>query len=173
MSWTKLTDNLYRWTDTCNVYALVHEGRALLIDCGAGEVTDHLAEIGVEGVDWVLYTHHHREQCQGHARLTKIGAKAAVPAGEAQLFRDPASLWDDLEAQTVYGTPHVRPPRQALRPDRELHDLETFLWGPYEIGLYATPGNTKGAMTYRVRVGGQWHLFSGDLVLEGGKLHTF
>jgi glyoxylase-like metal-dependent hydrolase (beta-lactamase superfamily II) len=173
MSWTKLTDNLYRWTDTCNVYALVHEGRTLLIDCGAGEVTDHLAEIGVEGVDWVLYTHHHREQCQGHARLTKIGAKAAVPAGEAQLFRDPASLWDDLEAHTVYGTPHVRPPRQALRPDRELHDLETFLWGPYEIGLYATPGNTKGAMTYRVRVGGQWHLFSGDLVLEGGKLHTF
>lgn len=173
MPWTKLGENVFRWTDTCNVYALVHEGRALLFDCGTGECLDHLAEIGAQSVDWVLYTHHHREQCQGHPRLTKAGAKSAVPAGEAPLFRDPAGLWDDIEVTTVYGTPHVRPPRQALLPDRELHDLETFTWGPYEIGVYATPGNTRGAATYRVRVGKAWFLFSGDVVLAGGKLHTF
>jgi glyoxylase-like metal-dependent hydrolase (beta-lactamase superfamily II) len=173
MPWTQLAENLYRWTDTCNVYALVHEGRALLFDCGAGECLDHLAEIGASGVDWVLFTHHHREQCQGHPRLSAAGARFAVPAAEAALLRGGAGFWDDLEQTTVWGTPHVRPPRQPLHADRELADLETFTWGPYEVGVYATPGNTRGAVTYRLHLGGQWYLFSGDLVLEGGKLHTF
>jgi glyoxylase-like metal-dependent hydrolase (beta-lactamase superfamily II) len=173
MSWQKLFDRLYCYPDTCNVYALVDGDRALLIDGGSGDVLDHLGEIGVKRVDWVLYTHHHREQCQGHGRLTEAGAKTAVPAAEAYLFRDPVSFWDDLDANSVYGTVFVRPPREAVKVDRELKDLETFAWGPYEIGVFSTPGNSKGAVTYRVQVDGQWFLFPGDLMLEGGTLHTF
>ncbi len=173
MSWQKLSDHLYCFTDTCNVYALVDKDRALLIDCGAGDVVDHLDEIGVKKVAWVLYTHHHREQCQGHARLTAAGAKTAVPAAEAYLFTDPTSYWDDLDANSVYSAVYVRPPREAVKVDRTLCDLETFAWGPFEVGAYHTPGNSQGAMTYRVQVDGQWFLFPGDLILEGGMLHTF
>ncbi|HEY3396763.1 MAG TPA: MBL fold metallo-hydrolase [Armatimonadota bacterium] len=173
MPWQKLVDHLYCYPDTCNVYALVHEGRALIIDGGSGEALDHLGEIGVEGVDWVLYTHHHREQCQGHARYTAAGAKTAVPAAEAYLFSDPVSFWDELDANSVYSAVFVRPPREAVAVDRELQDLETLAWGPYEVGTYNTPGNSKGAVTYRAQVDGQWFIFPGDLLLEGGTLHTF
>jgi glyoxylase-like metal-dependent hydrolase (beta-lactamase superfamily II) len=173
MSWTRIAEGLYRWTDTCNVYALVHEGRALLIDCGAGDAVDHLDEIGAERVDWVLYTHHHREQCQGHARLTASGAKTAAPVGEANLMRDPASLWDDLNANTVYGAVHSRPPREPVSIDRTLAPLDTFEWGPFAIQVYATPGNTQGSVTYRAQIAGEWFLFSGDLILAGGTMHTF
>lgn len=173
MSWQQLSPHLFCFPDTCNVYALVHEGRALLIDGGSGEVLDHLAEIGVQQAEWVLYTHHHREQCQGHARLNAAGVKTAVPAAEAHLFRDPTCFWDDLDAHSVYSAVFVRPPREPVRVYRELKDLETFAWGPYEIGVFSTPGNSKGAVTYRVRVDGRWFLFSGDLVLEGGTMHTF
>ena len=57
--------HLYRWTDTCNVYVLKDGKSAILIDLGDGTVLSHLGEIGVTKVDWVLLTHHHREQCQG------------------------------------------------------------------------------------------------------------
>ncbi len=57
-------DNLYRFEDTCNVYVLKSNDRALLIDLGSGDVLEHLTQIGVSQVDWVLFTHHHREQCQ-------------------------------------------------------------------------------------------------------------
>lgn len=173
MSWTRLSDNLHCWTDTCNVYAITHQRRALLIDCGAGEVVDHLAEIGVEGVDLVLYTHHHREQCQGHARLSAAGARQVVPAGEVALLRDPTSLWDNLAAHTVYGAVHVRPPREPMQVDQVVNPLDTIQWGPYTIGVHYTPGNTQGSVSYRVQVDGQWFIFCGDLVLAGGTMHTF
>ncbi|MGH7957130.1 MAG: MBL fold metallo-hydrolase, partial [Opitutaceae bacterium] len=63
--------DLFVWTDTCNVYVLRDGDTALLIDLGDGSVLDHLADIGVKRVEWVLFTHHHREQCQGYPRLKK------------------------------------------------------------------------------------------------------
>src|SRR5213593_3097280 len=55
---------LFAWSDTCNVYVLRDGDAALLIDLGDGSVLEHLGEIGVKRVEWVLFTHHHREQCQ-------------------------------------------------------------------------------------------------------------
>src|ERR1700675_4422331 len=61
--------DLFVWTDTCNVYVIREGDSALLVDLGDGSVLDHLAELGIKQVDWVLFTHHHREQCQGFPRL--------------------------------------------------------------------------------------------------------
>ena len=61
--------DLYRWIDTCHVYILRAGDAALLIDLGDGSVLDHLGDIGVKRVEWVLFTHHHREQCQGASRF--------------------------------------------------------------------------------------------------------
>src|SRR5438874_1033450 len=82
--------DLYLWTDTCNVYVIRDGESALLIDLGDGSVLDHLAEIGIKQVDWVLFTHHHREQCQGYPKLK--GAKVGAPAAERELFEQPAKF---------------------------------------------------------------------------------
>ena len=65
----KALPNLFVWTDTCNVYVLRDGEAAILIDLGDGSVLDKLPEIGVKRIEWVLFTHHHREQCQGAWRL--------------------------------------------------------------------------------------------------------
>src|SRR5580765_8083561 len=49
--------NLFAWSDTGNVYALRDGASALLIDLGDGSALEHLAEIGVSKVEWVLFTH--------------------------------------------------------------------------------------------------------------------
>src|SRR5579859_1294471 len=81
---------LFVWTDTCNVYVLKDGDRALLIDLGDASVLEHLGEIGVRKVDWVLFTHHHREQCQGAPKLS--GVPAAGPAAERELFEQPSKF---------------------------------------------------------------------------------
>jgi glyoxylase-like metal-dependent hydrolase (beta-lactamase superfamily II) len=78
---SRLSPDLFVWTDTCNVYVLRDGDAALLIDLGDGSVLDHLEDIGVKRVEWVLFTHHHREQCQGAPRLTGTGAKIGAPEG--------------------------------------------------------------------------------------------
>jgi len=75
--------HLYQWTDTCHGYVLKHGDANLLIDLGDGSVLNHLREIGVRRIEWVLFTHHHREQCQGHRLLpeaTRIAASATEQA---------------------------------------------------------------------------------------------
>src|SRR5437867_2302301 len=117
--------DLFSWTDICNVYVLRGGDAALLIDLGDGSVLDHLREIGVTRVDWVLFTHHHREQCHGAARLVpwrERGTKVAAPEAERAFFERPldfrrinVSLGDPF---TIHGTSYLRPPIQPIALDR-------------------------------------------------------
>src|SRR5262245_21982824 len=108
------------WTDTCNVYVVRDGERALLIDLGDGTVLDHLGEIGVKQVDWVLFTHHHREQCQGASKLK--GAQVGAPAAERDLFENPSKYRKMNvrlnDAFTIHGTSYVRPPIRPIPVDR-------------------------------------------------------
>src|SRR5262249_14339195 len=114
MTFQRIQDGLFRWTDTCNVYILKDGSSALLIDLGDGSVLDHLGEIGVERVEWVLFTHHHREQCQGAPRLKDRGVKVAAPEAERAFFERPASFRKMRPALgdpfTVHSSSYVRPP---------------------------------------------------------------
>src|SRR5260221_6933620 len=92
MPFQKLLPDLYLWTDTANVYVLKDGDAAILIDLGDGSVLDHLAEIGVKHVEWVLFTSHHRELCQGYSRLKGAGTKIAAAERERAFFEKPTSF---------------------------------------------------------------------------------
>jgi glyoxylase-like metal-dependent hydrolase (beta-lactamase superfamily II) len=169
--------DIYLWMDTCNVYVLCQGDSAVLIDFGDGSVLDHLAEIGVKQVEWVLFTHHHREQCQGFARLKASGARIAAPAAERALFERPADFrkmrvsLDD--AFTIHGSSYVRPPIQPIGLDRTFGSMDTFTWRGYEFWCLDTRGNSPGAMSYLLKLGGRWLAFSGDLMLSDARMHTW
>lgn len=169
--------DLFRWTDTCNVYVLRDGNAALLIDLGDGTVLDHLGNIGINRVEWVLFTHHHREQCQGAPRLKETGAKVAAPEVERDLFERPkdfrkmdVSLGDPF---TMHGSSYVRPPIEPIPSDRSFKTNDTFNWRGHEFVCLDTRGNSPGSMTYLLRRGGQMLAFSGDTMLDGAKMHTW
>jgi len=128
----KAQPHLFIWTDTCNVYVLRDGDAALLIDLGDGSVVDHLAEIGVKRVEWVLLTHHHREQCQGIERLDRTVTKVAAPKAEQALFETPTDFrkWFPTLGDTfsVYGASYVRPPRLPIPLDQALESGTAFSW---------------------------------------------
>ncbi|HXX92603.1 MAG TPA: MBL fold metallo-hydrolase [Planctomycetota bacterium] len=168
---------IFTWTDVCNVHVIRDRDSAVLIDLGDGSVLSHLAEIGVSKVEWVLFTHHHREACQGAARLRGTGIQVAAPDAEAALFENPSSfrrmnvkLGDPY---TVHGASFVRPPTEPIRIDRKLRRMETFDWHGRELWCLDTRGNSPGSMSYFLKDRGRWLAFTGDLMCEGATMHTW
>lgn len=169
--------DLFLWQDTCNVYVLRDGDAALLVDLGDGSVLDHLHEIGVKRVEWVLFTHHHREQCQGAPCLKDSGAKVAAPDGERALFERPTDfrkmkvrLGDPM---TIHGSSYVRPPIEPISLDRTFKPGETWRWRRLEFTCLDTPGNSPAGMTYLLQLGDRRLAFSGDVMLDGARMHTW
>jgi glyoxylase-like metal-dependent hydrolase (beta-lactamase superfamily II) len=169
--------NLFVWTDTCNVYVLRDGDAAVLINLGDGSVLDHLAEIGVKRVEQVLFTDHHREQCQGAMRLKGSGARVAAPEAERALFEKPADFRKMLvslgDPFTIHGSSYVRPPIQPVPLDRALRPGDVVKWHNRELQCLATPGSSPGGMSFLLRQGGGDMVFSGDVMLDGAKMHNW
>jgi glyoxylase-like metal-dependent hydrolase (beta-lactamase superfamily II) len=180
MKLNEIRPGLFQWTDTCNVYVLKDGDSAVLIDLGDGSVLDALGTIGVTKVDWVLFTHHHREQCQGAAKLKtwrERGTKVATSQIERPLFEQPASyrrmrptLSDPF---TVYGASYVRPPIAPIAVDHTFAKMDDFTWKGREFWCIDTPGNSPGHSTYLWKDGKEWLAFTGDLMCHGSRMHTW
>lgn len=173
----QLAPDVFVWTDTCNIYVIRDGDAALLIDLGDGSVLSQLPNIGIRRVEWVLFTHHHREQCQGASLLQGRETKVAAPEAERALFERPSDfrkidvrLGDPF---TIHGSSYVRPPIEAIELDRTFKDNDTFVWRGRELRCIETRGNSPGGMTYLLRQGPDLLAFSGDVMLDGAKMHTW
>lgn len=169
--------NLFCWSDTCNVYVLRDHDSAILFDLGDGSVLKHLPEIGVANVEWVLFTHHHREQCQGVGLLRGSLTKLAGPEAERALFERPAEFRKMNvrlgDAYTIHGSSYVRPPARPIHLDQTFRSMDIFRWKGREFWCVDTRGNSPGGMSYLLKENGRWLAFSGDVMLEGAKMHTW
>ncbi len=169
--------NLVVWTDTCNVYVFRDGNAALLVDLGDATVLNHLAEIGVDHVEWVLFTHHHREQCQGIDRVDRRQTKVAGPKAEQDLFETPTAFrkWFPTlgDRYSVYGASYVRPPRSPISLDRALEAGDVVSWHGHEIQCRDTPGHSPGSMTYLIRGSDQTIALTGGIMHDGAKLTTW
>ncbi|MHC4876291.1 MAG: MBL fold metallo-hydrolase [Planctomycetota bacterium] len=172
-----LLPDVFVVTDTCNTYVIRDGDAALLIDFGAGGVMDHLAGIGVKRVDWICFTHHHREQCQGIARADRTTTKVAAPQAEQELFEQPLQFrkWYPKlgDKYSVYGASYARPPRIGIPLDQTLEADAAIKWRGYEIRCLGTPGHSPGSVTYVVQLEGKTVALTGDVIHDGAKMTTW
>ena len=177
MKFTQVAKDIYLFPDICNVYVIKSGELGLLIDLGTGEVLDHLKEIGINKIEWVLFTHHHREQTQGYPRLKNTGAKVAVPEVEKALFETPLNFRKMApalsDAFTVHGASYVRPAITPIKADRTFAKMDDFTWQGIELWCIETAGNSPGSLSYITKKEGEWIAFTGDVMLQGSKLHTW
>ena len=177
MKFTQVAKDIYLFPDICNVYVIKSGELGLLIDLGTGDVLDHLKEIGINKIEWVLFTHHHREQTQGYPRLKNTGAKVAVPEVEKALFETPLNFRKMApalsDAFTVHGASYVRPAITPIKADRTFAKMDDFTWQEIELWCVETAGNSPGSLSYITKKEGEWIAFTGDVMLQGSKLHTW
>ncbi|MBM3734716.1 MAG: MBL fold metallo-hydrolase [Acidobacteria bacterium] len=167
----KITDNLWMFEDTCNVFVVRDGSRCVLIDFGSGKILDHLQGMGISQVDHILHTHHHRDQCQGDWKAAARKIPIAVPAHEKHLFADARNFWRNRRVFHLY---YVRNDFNTLTEDVPvagiLHDYATFRWGKTEFFVLPTPGHTLGSISLVGTVDNQKVAFTGDLMFAPGKI---
>lgn len=167
----EVASGVFRFRDACNVYVLRSGSEAVLVDFGAGDVLDHLAELGVERVTDVLLTHHHRDQAQGLPRAAAAGIGVWVPPIERELIEDIDRRWQFRQIANDYD----------LRQDRfsileqvpvagTVSEYQTRRYGGFDVYTLPTPGHTIGSVTYLVAVDGRRLAFTGDLLYAPGKV---
>jgi glyoxylase-like metal-dependent hydrolase (beta-lactamase superfamily II) len=168
-----LSEHLLLFRDTCNAYAVVDEDAdaALVVDPGSGAILDPLEARGLD-VEWVLHTHHHRDQCWGDRRLVEAGADVAVPEHEAHLFEDAERFWaskrlyDNYNDRSTFDTlPENVPVAETL------DDYDSFSWRGREFEVLPAKGHTMGSSALLAEIDGRRVAFTGDLLRAGGRLH--
>ena len=168
----RLSDHLYCFRETCNVYIIVDGDSALLIDAGSGTVIEHLDDVGARQVDWVLHTHHHRDQCSGTPRLRAHGARVAVPEYEHHLFEQAELFWQTRRTYDNYNDRNTFfTIGENIAVDAILEDYESFRWRGYQFYVLPAKGHTLGSSALIVEVDGRRVAFTGDLFTAGGKLY--
>ena len=169
----KLSENLWVFEDTCNVYVIREGSSAVLVDFGSGKVLDHLKELGISKVDWVLHTHHHRDQCQGDKLAVARGIPIAAPAHEKHLFDDAENFWRNRRVFNLYYMRNdFHTLTESVPVEKALVDYSTFRAGKTEFFVMPSPGHTLGSITLIATVDGKRVAFSGDLMHSAGKIQN-
>lgn len=166
-----ITEHVYQFQDTCHVYAVIHDQRAVLIDFGAGAILPALAEIGVTSISAILMTHHHRDQGQGLSSAAARNIPIYVPHTEQDLFHSVDHHW---RARNVDNDYNMRQDRFSLLEPvpvaGTLRDYQTVTVGGLTVEVIPTPGHTTGSISLRLTIDGQTLIFCGDLIAGEGKI---
>jgi glyoxylase-like metal-dependent hydrolase (beta-lactamase superfamily II) len=171
---SRLSPNLFLFEDTCNVYLIKQGERALLIGFGSGKILDHLKEAGVEKVERVLFTHHHRNQSQGLLELKHRTFLVTVPEREARFFEDAEGFWRDVKLHLNYDCrSYWNTLRSNVRVDERAGAGAAIDWQGLKFRVLETPGVTDHSMSYVVNVDGRRVVFCGDLISGVGKIHNW
>jgi glyoxylase-like metal-dependent hydrolase (beta-lactamase superfamily II) len=172
----QVTPHVLIYHDVVNVGIIRSNGKTLLIDSGDGSILQAVREADITSIDWVLYTDHERDHCTGADRLRKAGAKIAVPAAEAEFFRNATEFWqqaDRIMDHRYDFRPDLFVLRSSVAPDRELNPGDVFKWEGLDIQVVPTPGYSDGEVSYVVDIDGLRVAFTGDLIYGPGQLWEF
>ena len=154
-----------------NVGVIRAEGRVLLVGCAAPGVLER-GGVRPSDVDWVLLTHHFRDEAEGARELAAMGAKIAVPAAERTLFEHAEAFWssDEWRVHAYHYHPSPRTLRVSVPVDRALAPGDAFEWRGVEVRALDGRGPTDGGLAYAVTANGRTVAFAGDLIYGPGQL---
>lgn len=171
-----ISEHVSIYRDVINVGVIRKNGKTLLIDSGDASILHQATALGLGSIDRVLYTHYHRDQCSGAARLKESGVKIDVPASEAQFFDHATDFWlssNNILNDRMDFRPEMMVLRESVVTDRGIQPGDAWNWEGIPIRAVATPGHTDGSLTYLVEVDGKAIAFSGDLISGPGQIWEF
>jgi glyoxylase-like metal-dependent hydrolase (beta-lactamase superfamily II) len=173
MAMRELLPDFFQYDDSCNVYIIRRGNRAIAIDFGTGAVLKELASIGVTGLDWILHTHHHRDQCVGDHLAVAEGVKLAVPEWEAHYFLEAEHFWGRRNLFHLYNMrTNYFTLRESVPVAAFLQDFTKFTWKDVTLEVCPAPGHTQGQVALVWDRGGQKLAFVGDLIRDDGQAET-
>ena len=168
----ELSDNLHVYRGPINVGILRSGDTALLFDCGDGTVAESLPDLGINKVDRILFTHHHRDQACGARGFVAKGTKLVVPEAEQAWFDDVETYWNDPKSRwDIYNFhPHRLMLTESVPVAATVKPGDQIQWHGVRITVLDTPGHTDDSVSYLVEVDGRKTVFCGDAIYDVGQI---
>lgn len=170
-AWREVVPGVFRYVDSCNVYAVIRANGALIIDSGSGHWLKHLDELPTEP-SVLICTHFFRDHSAGAAAAAAQGIAVYVPEWEEPLYRDPLFHFQQRESFTVYENYwHHFAPVEPIPCAGVLRDYERRTLAGVDIEIVPLPGASIGQIGVLVAAeDGARHLFCGELIHSRGRL---
>ena len=169
-AWNRVCEGVWRYQDSCALYAVGSEVGWVLINAGTGEGVAALASVKPLPIRALMLTHHFRDHTAGTARWRDAGAEVWAPYWEQEYLRDPAQHWTERQIWNSYDNRWDRmAPRDPVPVDRFLLDYDRFSIGGLDFEVVPTPAHTNGAVSLIIRGHGQTFAAVGELICGPGK----
>ncbi|MGH7247320.1 MAG: MBL fold metallo-hydrolase, partial [Pseudomonadota bacterium] len=119
----------------------------------------------------VLFTHARRDVAWAGRLLVERGAVAVGPDAEKALFDDPGAFWDRYRTTRFhdYADQSSRILVEPIPLSKTVREGDTIHWRDLDIRVLATPGYTRGAVSYLIGIDGRRIACVGDLIYGDGK----
>ncbi len=126
----------------------------------------------VQQADMVLFTHSRRDVVWAGRGLVERGARAIVPALEAEAFSNPTDFWKDFTTARYhdYHQQTTKVPVAPLKIKRTVKGGDSVQWQGLSVSVLDTPGYTRGAVTYLLDIDNLRYAFVGDAIYGDGHL---
>ena len=142
MQWEQIRPDVFRFADSCNVYAVVGPKGALIIDAGSGYWLDSIADLPKPPVA-LLLTHYFRDHAAGAVAASKAGIPIYVPEGEKAILSDPAQHFRERETYIIYDNLwDLFAPIEGIPVADVLRDYEKRKMAGLDIEVLPLPGAT-------------------------------
>ncbi len=171
-NWDQVLPGLLQTKQAPYGYALVDNGRALLIDAPTND--SGLEKFGAKKIDKVLLTHHHRDSCAALNQYLKAGTPVLAPE-KSQPWLEKTKVkqfWLKNIPLRNSRTAYFVVPVGYKGIDFSIKPNQTFQWQNWNFRVIPTPGHSKDHVAYAAWKGKEntWIVFSGDAIAAPGKM---
>lgn len=158
---------------TCSTYVVERNGRGLAIDCGQLSPQDVTSRINLDGIDCLLLTHFHRDQCGSAARWGHEGVHVLYPFSEKRFYEEGDVTRAAYDIYDNYKSFYLTSGPLEDVVGEGFVDYDTLAWQDLTVQAVPLPGHTFGSTGYLFELDGRRYLACGDLMASPGKLHEY
>ena len=171
MNWNEILPGVWRFRDSCNVYAIAGDGGMLIVDAGTGRWLESLDALPLPPIALVC-THYFRDHSAGAARAAERGIPVYVPEGEEAIFADPLQHFRQRETYILYDNLwDLFAPIEPVPIAAVLRDYERIKLAGVELKVLPLPGVTMSQIGFEIRLGdGRRAIFSAEAIHSPGRI---
>lgn len=170
MKWEPVAPKLWKFQDSCVVYAVEAPQGMVAVNAGTGAWV-RCADQLPKPVTAVLCTHFFRDHAAGAAVAADRGIPIYAPYWEQEQLADASGLFQRRETYIIYDNIwDLYAPVRDIPVSGLLLDWDTTTVSGLDITVVPTPGASPGAVSLECTVGQQRVVFCGEVIHSPGKI---
>jgi glyoxylase-like metal-dependent hydrolase (beta-lactamase superfamily II) len=168
VTWREVCAGVWRARDSCNVYALMGPGGAVIVDAGTGAWLDNVGDLPSAPVALVC-THFYRDHSSGAVRAAAAGIPVYVSEYEEHIIADPVTHHQQRLLDCTFDICYWNhfAPIEPTPVAGVLRDYDLVTLGGLELEIVPLPGAAISQIGLRLRLPQV-----GTVVLCGETVHS-